>query len=802
MIQFNLKRIKEGVILKQTIERFQPPIDFGLTEEQVSQRMEENLQNYDTSVPTKSIKRILYENFFTLFNFLNLALAIAVFWTGSYKNMLFIFIIILNTTISTWQEIHSKRIVDKLAIMASSKAKITRNGKKQEISLHEIVLDDIIEFHPGDQIPTDCILLTEEIEVNESFLTGEPNSILKTKEELLLSGSFVVSGKATAQVEHIGDENYTAQISSGAKYVKKVNSEIMNSLNTIIKFLTFAIIPIGFFLFWNQLQIDGNSLQNAILKTVAAIIGMIPEGLVLLTSTVLAVSVIRLSRSKVLVQELYCIETLARVDTLCLDKTGTLTEGKMEVKDSLPIGIEKEELENILANIAKFSQDTNSTIEAIQEKNYPFINEFTLKQIIPFSSQKKWSGICFEETGSYILGAPERVLKETYEQYQEKLETYIQDYRVLVLAHSKNHFQDKELPSGLQLIGIILITDKIRKEAFQTLQYFKEQGVSTKIISGDNAITVSQIAKQVGLEHYEQYIDMSTIKTLEELEKVAQENTIFGRVSPTQKKDLVLALQKQGKTVAMTGDGVNDVLALKAADCSIAMANGSDATKNVAQLILLDSNFASMPKIVSEGRRTINNIQRSASLFLVKTIYSSILALLFIFLATSYPFEPIQLSLISVLTIGIPSFLLALEPNKERIHGNFLKNILTNAIPTALTVILNIVILSLLRKTNQISGNEFSTLAVFANGFCGILLLFTLSKARKSEHKKLPISLFRFLLACILFILFIIGLTQLNWLFNFVQIQAVGTLILKITIVSVLNFTVLTCLIKKLLNKH
>lgn len=784
--------------MKKNEKTQNPSIKLGLSKEQIEQRKKDHLVNFDTSIPTKSIKRILYENFFTLFNFLNLILAIAIFSVGSYKNMLFLGIVILNTAISTFQEIHSKRMVDKLAVMASNKATVIRDGKKAEISINEIVLDDLLVLNTGNQLATDAIILDGEIEVNESFITGEPDSILKQKGDLLLSGSFIISGTAKAKVEHIGEENYTSKISRDAKYIKKVNSEIMASLNKIIKLLTFTIIPLGILLFWSQFHIPGNTLQDAVVKAVAAMIGMIPEGLVLLTSTVLAVSVIRLSKTKVLVQELYCIETLARVDTLCLDKTGTLTEGKMEVKKIVPLHSSEKEIENILANLANHSTDHNATIEAIRDGHYPIHVKWNPTKIIPFSSQTKWSGIHFEETGCYLLGAPEMILKGESSAYESELQKYSQDYRVLVLAYSESLFQGRNLPENRKAIAFILISDKIRKEASQTLQYFKEQGVCLKVISGDNPITVSKIAKEVQLAHYDKYIDMSTISLEDDLEKIADTYTIFGRVSPEQKKALILAMQKQGKTVAMTGDGVNDVLALKASDCSIAMANGSDATKSVSQLILLDSNFASMPKVVAEGRRTINNIQRSASLFLVKTIYSSILSLLFLLLGTEYPFEPIQLSLISVVTIGIPSFILALEPNKEKIQGTFLKNVISHALPTALTVILNIFIISVLTKFNVIPNTISSTLCVIATGISGILLLFSLCKSRKSENSKLPFSIFRLALSLIMTLLFILGLTQLGWLFNLTDLKPLILLISEIFIFSTITFLILKFYLKKL----
>ena len=774
----------------------------GLTSNEVKERQEKNLVNYDTSLPTKSIKRILFDNFFTIFNFLNLFLAILVFLVGSYKNMIFLSIVIINTAISTFQEIHSKKVVDKLSVLASSKAKVIRDGQRQEISINEIVLDDILEFNTGDQIATDSIILNGEVGVNESFLTGEPDSIQKNTGDTLLSGSFIVSGKCIAKVIHIGEENYTAKISNDAKYVKKVNSEIMNSLNKIIKILTFAIIPIGIALFFVQLHLQNLSIQDAVIKTVAAIIGMIPEGLILLTSTVLAVSVIRLSKSKVLVQELYCIETLARVDTLCLDKTGTLTEGIMEVKDFIPINDSIDNMNNILANIAKFSEDENPTINAIKYYFKEISYEFVPIEKISFSSKTKWSGISFKDVGTYIIGAPEFVLKDKFANYKYIINKYAEDYRVIALAYSKKNIKEKEIPDDLELIGIILISDKIRKEAFQTLEYFYKQNVDIKIISGDNPITVSTIAKHTGVKDYEKYIDMSTIDENKDLIDIVNNYTVFGRVSPTQKKSLIMALQNSGKTVAMTGDGVNDVLALKAADCSIAMQNGSDATKSVSQIILLDSNFASMPKVVNEGRRTINNITRSASLFLVKTIYSTILALMFLFMGNAYPFVPIQLTLISTITIGIPSFILALEPNRERVRGNFLRNVISKSIPTGITVAINILLISILNKLNIISNEYYSSLCVISTSICGLILLFTLTKSKKNEDTILPFSVFRMFLAILLSILLIVGLTLFKDFFNIAPIipmikHIIIILILSIGIFSILNFIFTKALIIK-----
>jgi len=782
------------MIKLKNVERYNPNIEIGLTTDQVKKRIEEDLVNHDTTIPTKSIKRIIYENFFTLFNIINIILAICILCVKSYKNMLFLLIVIINTAISTIQEIHSKKVVDKLSIVASPKAKVIRNGKTEIIDIHQLVLDDIIILKTGEQIAADCKILSNEVEVNESCITGETNTIRKKVGDILLSGSYIVSGNTTAKIEHIGEENYTAQISSGAKYVKKIKSEIMTSLDKIIKILTFAIIPIGLLFFANQLHIPGNTYKTAVIKSVAAIIGMIPEGLVLLTSTVLAVSVIRLSKSNVLVQELYCIETLARVDTLCLDKTGTLTEGSLQVEKIIAtMSSQQENLKTILQLFAKFSPDSNTTIEAIRDfcNITNNINEnYQLDHAVPFSSEKKWSGISLKNKGSYVLGAPEFVLKEQFNKYKNEILSYQENYRVLSISHSNNKFENNDLPQNLELLGFVLVSDKIRKDAKKTLEYFKNQGVNIKIISGDNPVTVSKIGKQVGLENYDKYIDMSTIKDCD-IDKIVENHTIFGRVSPIQKKLIIEALQSNGKTVAMTGDGVNDVLALKTSDCSIAMANGSDAAKNVSQLILLDSNFSSMPKIVAEGRRTINNIERSASLFLVKTIYSCLNAILFLLIGEPYPFEPIQLSLISTVTIGIPSFVLALEPNKERIKGNFLRNVISKSLPTALCVTTNIFAITILKKYNILTASESSTLCIISTGTLGLLLLFTLAKSRKSENSKLPFSPFRLTLALLMIAFFICCLTIFNWWFDITELHYLFDKILPLSIMCIFNYLIL-----------
>ena len=779
----------------------------GLSIEEVNKNIAEGKVNYDTSIPTKSIKRIIFDNVFTLFNLINIILGIAVFFVGSYKNMLFLIVVFSNTAISIVQEINSKRAVDKLSVLAETKVKCIRDGKEQEVGINQIVLGDVLELNTGNQIVVDSKILDGEVEVSESFITGESNVINKRKGDTLLSGSFVVSGKCYAKTVHVGEENYTSKISSGAKYVKKVNSEIMKSLNRIIKFISIAIIPVGILLFINQMGLDGNTYKNAVVNTVAAIIGMIPEGLVLLTSSVLAVSVVRLAKRKVLVQELYCIETLARVDTLCLDKTGTITEGKMKVDDVIEISSSKEKVTEALAQIAIASEDTNETIEAIREA-YKAESAWNPISKVAFSSQKKWSGISFENYGTYVIGAPEFVLREEYEKYREQIEKYTKENRVLVLAHSEENFKEKELPDNIKLLGLVLISDVIRRDANKTLEYFKNQGVDIKIISGDNPITVSKIAKKAGVEDSEKYVDMREIKTEEEMKEAVKKYTIFGRVTPVQKKELLIALKKEGHTVAMTGDGVNDVLALKEADCSIAMASGSDAARNVSQLVLLDSDFSSMPQIVLEGRRTINNIERSASLFLAKTIYASILAIIFVIANMNYPFMPIQLTLISTVTIGIPSFILALEPNKERIKGNFMKNVISKSLPTALTVVISVILVAIISYFQNLSQEIYSSICVIVTGTAGLMLLSNLCKPLDIFKIKNNITGNTYLsqgirtaLFVVMIALFIMGLTAFDWWFGIVLIKEVLPITFGLMIIASGVYITLNLIIGKIRNK-
>lgn len=683
--------------------RYNPKIEEGLTSSQVNYRIKNGQVNYKSDIKTKTIGQIIFYNVFTLFNILNLSLGLLIFWVKSYKNLLFLGVVICNTLISIVQEIRSKRVVDKLSIISSTKASVIRDSKWISISINDVVLDDIISYKRGNQVVADSIIKEGTVEVNESLISGEENSITKHIGDSLYSGSFIVSGKCISKVEKVGKDNYASKITDGAKYVKKVNSEIMKTLKKIIKIISIVILPLGIVLFLRQYNL-ANNIEDAVVNTVAAIIGMIPEGLVLLTSTVLAVSVIRLSKRKVLVQQLYCIETLARVDTICLDKTGTLTEGTMEVEDVVSLN-NKYDYKEILSAISRELVDDNATMDAISRK-FNKKTDFTCLEKKPFSSEKKYSSVTFKE-GKYILGAPD--ILDSSDEMKELIEKY-SDYRLVLLKNNRDN------------IALILLKDKIRYKTSSTLNYLRKQGVDIKIISGDNEKVITRIAKRLGFNDIK-CIDMSKNNTNMNHQLVENYN-IFARVSPSQKKSLIRALKNNGHTVAMTGDGVNDVLALKEADCSIAMASGSDAARNVSELVLLDSDFDAIPKIVEEGRRTINNIERSSSLFLTKTTYSTLLAIIFLFVPMNYPFEPIQLSLVSAITIGIPAFILALEPNHDIIRGNFFLNVLKKSLPGGLTIVLNVLSVMLIAKIFNINADEISTMAVILVAITGFILLY------------------------------------------------------------------------------
>ena len=707
----------------------------GLTDEQVNERIEQGKVNADENPNTRTYKQIVRENTLTFFNFLNLVLLILVLMVGSYKNAFFVGIIIINTLIGIAQEIRAKKTIDKLAILTAKKSIVIREGKKWTVPTEDLVLDDLVCLKTGDQVPADAKVLEGSVEVNESLLTGESDNLPKNVGDELFSGSFVTSGEACCQIIHVGKDNYAAQITSEAKEFKRHNSELKNSLNAILKVISIIIVPLGALLFYKQYYVVGNTFKDSIVSMVAGVLGMIPEGLVLLTSVALTLGALVLANKKTLVQELYCIETLARVDTLCLDKTGTITEGTMCVErvepwseasenndtDEIPTEDEDEpdlhEIENTMANLMYVLKDQNATIDALR-KRFPAKSSMTLEHIIPFSSDRKYSGAVFEDNGTYLMGAAQFLFPEGREDILDVCQNYAEEgLRVLVLAHSTQMAEGTELPENLEPAALLLLTDVIREEAPDTLQFFDSQEVDLKVISGDDPVTVSAIAKRAGLKNAENYVDATTLETEEQLEEAVAKYSVFGRVTPQQKKEMVQALQKQGHTVAMTGDGVNDVLALKEADCSIAMAQGSDAAKNIANVVLLDSNFASMPHIVNQGRRVVNNIRTAASMFLIKTMFSVMLSLLTIFFGNAYPFEPIQMSLISACAVGIPTFLLAQENNYDKIDHTFLRHVFLNAFPAALTITSCVFAVMLVCQNVYHSNDMLSTACVLVTGW-------------------------------------------------------------------------------------
>jgi cation-transporting ATPase E len=780
---------------KPYFERFDPDYVSGLSAEQVAARVQQGLVNGKEELKTKSVSCIVRDNLITPFNILNVILAGLIISVGSYKNLLFMGVIVANTLIGIFQEIRAKKTIDKLSLIAAPKARVVREGRETEVPVCDLVLDDVTVLSSGKQVCADCTVLDGDCEADESLVTGESDPVPKSCGDGLLSGSFIVSGSCRARVEHIGGDNYASKITGSAKYVKKPNSEILTWTNRIIKTIGFAIIPIGLLLFYKQIYISGQEFRRAVVSTVAALIGMIPEGLVLLTSVVLAVSVIRLARHRALVQELYSIETLARVDTLCLDKTGTITEGSMQADAVVPLcGIAQKEAEEALGALVAALNEKSPTMDALRQLA-PESPGWVCESRVAFSSARKWSGASFRDKGSFLLGAGEFILKDRFETIRPQVEKYAQrGQRVLLLAYSREKLDGGEVPADVSPLVLILLSDRIRKNARAVLQYFFDQGVDIRVISGDSAATVSNIAKKAGLKNAGSCVDATTLATPEDIRAAAGRYTVFGRVTPKQKLELVKALKEKGRTVAMTGDGVNDVPALKESDCSIAMASGSDAARTVSQLVLLDSDFASMPRIVAEGRRSINNLQRSASLFLVKAIFSAIIAVLFIFLRCDYPFQPIQFTLINAVTIGIPSFFLALEPNRERLRGKFIVNVLESSLPGALTMALNIVLLSAITLFLRFTNAEMSTLAVIVTGYTGLLVLFRVCYPFNAMHT----SLFAVMTA-----VFFLSLIFFGWLFEITPVTpAMAFVLVPLILFATSLTTVIFHLIERVILKR
>ena len=695
----------------------------GLTDEQVAQRVRAGQVNANADVKTKSVWQILREHTFTLFNAVNVAMAALVVSTGSYKNVAFMAVVASNLVIGVFQEIRAKRKVDRLSILTSKDVCVLRAGEKRHVPVSAVVRDDVVLLAHGDQVPADGVVLRGSPRMDESLLTGESNAIEKSVGDEVLSGSFVDSGAFAYRVTRVGRDAYAAKLNAEAKYVKRVRSEILSTLSAIIRLGTIALIPLGAGLFVRIILMGRYGYDDAVLQTVAAVVGMIPQGLVLLTSSVLAIATTRLASRSVLVQQSYCVETLARVDVLCLDKTGTITTGAMEVAE-----VRGDAARAAVTIAAANEADANETARAILEYGRARgVEALAVTRAVPFSSRTKCSGCVTADGTALVMGAAQFVMGAAFGQVEDEVRSFSGLMRVLVVARVDGFARDGSAVGTPRVLGFLGIRDQIRPTAAQTMRYFREQGVDIRVISGDDPRTASSIAAAVGVPGAERCVDASTLKTDADVAAAVEKCRVFGRVTPHMKRRLVRTLREAGHVVAMTGDGVNDVLALKDADCSVAMASGSAAARNVAEIVLADNDFAHLPEVVAEGRRSINNLQRSASLFLMKTVYSAVLALVCIVLPP-YPFIPVQMSLVSTAIIGAPSFLLALEPNHERVRGRFLTNVLSRSLPASFAIILAIVASIAASKLMGWSDGVMSTVCMFQMFAVGIALIYRISR--------------------------------------------------------------------------
>lgn len=737
-------------------------LDEGLTNQEVDSRVQRGLTNVQIKKLSRPIPKILADNLFTLFNFLNLVIAILIFWTGSYRNLFFLGPVVANIIIGSYQEIRAKITVDKISLVNSASFNVTRNSQLEKVDIADLVEDDIVTVKRGDTIPADGIIRSSNgLQTNESSITGEADTISKTTNDEVFSGSFVVAGQAQIQLTQVGKESFVSKISSAVGKEKRSVSVLMKIINNIIKILTYTIIPIGLLLFFRTYS-QNNNVAKSILGTSASVIGMIPEGLVLLTSVALATGAYNLSKRRILVRSLSAIETLARVDVLCLDKTGTITTGKLTVKKTISYQTSEQTVQAIAQKIVEATQESNATALAVSVLNVKaFASD--VKEIIPFSSETKYSGFVAKDDTRYIMGAPEFIIKNPSSEITNTIQQAAQKgFRVIVIL--------KEA-STQEVLGLLLISDEVREQAPDTFNYLHNQGINLKIISGDNPVTVANVATQAGIASGNDYIDMSQVDETKDYHELVKYYKIFGRVRPSQKSELIKAMQDNGLTVGMTGDGVNDVLAMRQSDCSVAIAGESDAAEAAADFVLLNRNFDSMIFMLNEGRRVINNVERVASLFLIKTIYSVVLSILFIILGTGYPFEPSQLTPINALTVGIPTFLLALEPNYTPPAGRFMHNVMEIALPAAICNIAFIVAISILGKHFNFSYEITSTLSVFTIGVIGFCALISIAN---------PLYVRKQIMIGIAFVLFIVtfifsekafGLQSiLNWHYTYLYI--------------------------------
>ena len=746
--------------------RYNPEYKKGLTSQQVQEHRLHGWTNKAVEPPSKTTKEIVHENVFTYFNLIFVVLAVLLCLVGSFRDLTFLPVIIANTLIGIIQEIRAKQVLDKLTMLNAPRASVVRDGKRTVINAEDLVVDDIVIFKAGDQVCADAEVSAGEVQVNESLLTGEADEITKRKGDKLMSGSFIVSGQCHARLDKVGEDSYISKLTLQAKAMQsKEQSEMIRSLDKLVKCVGVAIIPIGIVLFSQAFFIQHDGFRESVTSIIAAVIGMIPEGLYLLASVALAVSSIRLAQKKVLLHDMKCIETLARVDVLCVDKTGTITENTMKVQKLIKTDEydekEKGGLSLLVGDFAAAMTHDNITMAALKE----YFTKASGKKVLSktgFSSATKYSSVTFED-GAYVLGAPEFVLKEKYDDYAEEITEYASTgSRVLAFGIYDGEVDGKPLTHGILPFGFVLLANPIREAAKETFEYFAEQGVEVKVISGDNPVTVSNVAKQAGIKNADRYVDASEFEDEQSMRKALLNNTVFGRVTPSQKRKFVRILKEAGHTVAMTGDGVNDVLALKDADCSIAMASGSDAAAQASQLVLLESDFSCMPEVVLEGRRVVNNIQRSASLFLVKNIFSFLLSVASVVFMFTYPLEPSQVSLISMFTIGVPAFFLALEPNKNMIKGHFLTNVLLKALPAALTDALAVAALVIFGRTFDVSSTDISTAATMLLAIVGFMILYKISAPMNKIRFSIVSGCIAGLLFCSIFLKDLFAITSMT----------------------------------------
>ena len=725
---------------RQELPLVHPSPERGLTLDQAKELYKNGYGNTPAASPTKSDAQIVRENVFTFFNLIFVVLAGCLAAVGDFRDMMFLVIAVANTLIGIVQQIRSKRVIDKLTLLSSPEVRVVREGVVAEIRTERLVREDIVELSAGQQIPGDGPVVSGQVQVNEALITGEADAVIKNPGDKLLSGSFVVSGKCRARMDKVGADSYASKLTLAAKAEGgRARSEMMDSLDKLIRVVGIALIPMGLALFYNQHIVQELDLRRSVTGVVAALIGMIPEGLYLLTSVALAVSVVRLARNKTLIHDMNAIETLARVDVLCVDKTGTITKPEMEVSRVEVLDGETGEkgTEELLNAYCRSVEPDNDTAKAMARR-FSKKSLWSAENVVPFTSAAKWSAVTFRGKGSYVLGAPDFILGGEYPALAPRVKPYQEEgCRVLLLAKCEQRPQlGQKLSGTVTPVALIALRNPVRAEAPAVFSYFARQGVTVKVISGDDPNTVSQVARQAEIQDAEQFVDASTLKD-SDIPRAVEQYTVFGRVTPDQKRKFVRALQKEGHTVAMTGDGVNDVLALKDADCGVALASGSEAACQVAQLVLMNSNFASMPKVVAEGRRVINNIQRSAALYLVKNIFSLLLTIIALWQSFPYPFKPLQLSLVSALTIGIPSFFLALEPNHDLVQGKFMHNVLRRAFPGGLTNLIMVMGVELFVYAFGFSYDSLSTMSTILMGAVGLLVLYYI--ARPLDGKRLAL---------------------------------------------------------------